>query len=78
MLLDQQLREIGRRIRKILTSCAGPTNEQGETLPDAGVLLSIPGVGPVVAATFLAEATRPIRERDHHALRCYAGTAPIN
>ena len=76
-LLDQQLRDVGRRIQQILTVWAAKTNEEGETLPDAGVLLSIPGIGPVVAATLLAEATRPIRERDYQALRCYAGTAPI-
>lgn len=76
-LLDHQLRDVGRRIRKILTRQAATANEEGQTLPHAGVLLSIPGVGPVVAATLLAEATRPIRERDYQALRCYAGTAPI-
>ena len=32
---------------------------------------------PDIACTILSEASRPIRERDCHALRCYAGTAPV-
>ena len=44
---------------------------------DAGLVLSIPGIGPAVAAALLTEASRPIRERDYESLRCYAGTAPV-
>ncbi|MGI4831380.1 MAG: transposase [Janthinobacterium lividum] len=44
---------------------------------DAGLILSLPGVGPAVAAALLTEASRPIRERDYRSLRCYAGTAPV-
>lgn len=28
-------------------------------------------------ATMLAEASQPLAERDYHALRCYAGCAPV-
>jgi transposase len=77
VLLDQQLRDVGRRIGQILTTLA-KTNTDGDTKPcDASLILSIPGIGPAVASTLLTEASRPIRERDYQALRCYAGTAPI-
>jgi transposase len=75
-LLDEQLREVGNRIKHLLDAMT--TAKTGEHIPcDAGLILSIPGVGPAVAAALLTEASRPIRERDYKALRCYAGTAPV-
>jgi transposase len=44
---------------------------------DVNILRSLPGVGRSVAATMLAEASQPLAERDYHALRTYAGTAPV-
>ncbi len=44
---------------------------------DVQVLRSLPGIGKVVAATMLAEASQPLAERDYHALRALAGAAPI-
>ncbi len=41
------------------------------------ILLSLPGVGRIVAATMLAEAPQPLAERDSHALCSYAGAAPV-
>jgi transposase len=70
-LLDQQLRDVSRRIKQILKSCANAGN------PDVPVMLSIPGVGPGITATLLSEASRPLRERDYHSLRCFAGAAPV-
>ena len=40
-------------------------------------MLSIPGVGPGITSTIYSEASRIIHDRDYHALRCYAGTAPV-
>lgn len=77
MLIDQQLREVGRRIKDILKSWTNKTTEGGELPSDASLVLSIPGVGPTVVSTLRTEASRPIRERDYQSLRCYAGTAPI-
>jgi transposase len=37
----------------------------------------LPGVGRVVAATLLAEASQAISDRDYEALRSYAGVAPV-
>jgi transposase len=76
-LLEHQLREIGNRIKKLLTTMTEAN--AGTNMPpcDAGLILSIPGIGPAVAAALLTEASRPIRERDYESLRCYAGTAPV-
>jgi transposase len=51
----------------------GQSNEQR----DVEILRSLPGVGRIVLATLLAEASQPLRERDYHALRALAGAAPI-
>ena len=48
-----------------------------EEPPDAAILLSLPGIGTVVLATLLAEASDALRRRDYHALRCLCGVAPV-
>jgi transposase len=76
-LLDEHLREVSNRIKNLL-SVMIEANAGTEQPPcDADLVLSIPGIGPAVAAALLTEAARPIRERDYEALRCYAGTAPV-
>ena len=77
-LLQQQREATARRIRQILDElCTVPPEGQGREHRDAEILLSLPGIGPVVAATMLAEASQPLRERDYQALRNYAGAAPV-
>lgn len=78
-LLRQQRAEIAKRLRKLLDELASPDDAGGEAEEhrDAEVLLSLPGVGRFVAATMLSEASEAIADRDYHALRCYAGTAPV-
>jgi transposase len=44
---------------------------------DVEILLSLPGVGRLVAATMLAEASQALKARDYHALRTQAGVAPV-
>jgi transposase len=44
---------------------------------DIEILRSLPGVGRLVAATMLAEASQPLEERDYQALRSYSGVAPV-
>ena len=41
------------------------------------ILRSWLGVGRVVAATMLAEASRPLAARDYQTLRAHAGVAPV-
>jgi transposase len=77
-LLKQQQEATARRIQGMLDElCAAPPEGQGCEHRDAEILLSLPGIGPVVAATMLAEASQPLRERDYQALRNYAGAAPV-
>ena len=54
-----------------------PKPGQAEEHTDAAILRSLPGVGPVVLTTLLAEADDPLRRRDYHALRCLCGVAPV-
>lgn len=70
-LLDQQLRDVGRRIKHLLKTL----QESGDS--DVSIIQSVPGIGPGIAAILLSEASRPLRERDYHFLRCLAGTAPV-
>jgi transposase len=44
---------------------------------DVTILRSLPGVGRIVLATLLAEASEALRRRDYHALRCLSGIAPV-
>ena len=44
---------------------------------DVAILRSLPGVGRIVLATLLAEASRPLRDQDYHALRALSGVAPV-
>src|SRR3954470_18787324 len=46
-------------------------------LPDAAVLSSLPGIGPVTLAILLTEAAGPISLRDYAALRTLSGVAPV-
>jgi transposase len=77
-LLKQQRDMAAQRIRSILEElCAAPPEGEKREHRDAEILLSLPGIGPVIAATMLAEASQPLRERDYQALRNYGGAAPV-
>ncbi|HZQ53051.1 MAG TPA: transposase [Bryobacteraceae bacterium] len=75
--LDQQIRDVERRIARVLKDLRENAGGDPGKPRDVDLLLSLPGLGPTIASTILSEASRPIRERDCHALRCYAGTAPV-
>ncbi|HXJ83486.1 MAG TPA: IS110 family transposase [Candidatus Methylomirabilis sp.] len=72
---DQRHRTVGHRLDAVLAALAQ------EDVPgqhrDVTVLRSLPGVGRLVAATVLAEATRPLAQRDYQTLRTQVGAAPI-
>lgn len=69
------LKQVANRIESVLDEIS--TDEQTIEHRDANLLRSLPGVGRCVAATMLAEASQALAERDYHALRSYAGVAPI-
>jgi transposase len=77
-LLHQQREATDKRIQRILDElCTAPPPCEGREHRDAEILLSLPGIGPVIAATMLAEASQPLRDREYQALRNYAGAAPV-
>jgi len=74
-LVNRQRRDCARRIERLLDALATTGEHQGHR--DVTILRSLPGVGRVVAATMLAEASRLLAARDYHALRTQAGVAPV-
>ncbi len=76
-LLRQQRAELATKIERLLEELSQDQEGQAGEHRDVTILLSLPGVGRKVAATMLAEASQPLAERDYHALRSYAGAAPI-
>ena len=88
-LLNRQLahadRQLDRLVRQLAEAAPAPdpdASTEGEPvpprdLPDAAVLLSLPGVGTRVLATLLAEGGDAVRRRDYDALRCLCGVAPV-
>ena len=84
-ILIAQLRVVNFELKRARTQLEELVERLGEeTQPevpkaqrDADILRSLPGVGPVVVATLLAEAQQALAARDYHALRSLAGVAPI-
>lgn len=63
-----------------LTARLGTTEETEPGQPkqrDAEILASLPGIGRIVLATLLAEATDALQRRDYPALRSLTGVAPV-
>jgi transposase len=71
-LVHQQLTECATHSEGILEQLADSQEHR-----DVPILRSLPGVGRVVAATMLAEASRLLAARDYHGLRTHIGVAPV-
>ena len=67
-----------RRIDRLLAQLAAVEAADGEPREhrDVEILQSLPGVGRMVTATMLTEATGPLADRDYATLRAYTGAAP--
>jgi transposase len=78
-MISQQRAELATRTQAILDQLASATADDSNRSQhrDVEIILSLPGVGRVVAATMLAEASQALAHRDYHALRTYGGSAPI-
>lgn len=74
-LLLQQKKDVARRVEEVLSGLMEDAERKEHR--DVQVLYSVQGVGRIIAATMLAEAWRALANRDYHALRCYAGAAPV-
>lgn len=76
--LDESLREVNSELKSLLQQLTTEEEASGNKKQrDAAVLLSMPGVGDVIGATLLGEATEALRQRDYQALRAVAGVAPV-
>jgi transposase len=84
--LIARLRVVNRELRdaacKLDELCAAlsersATAEQSGERRDVEILKSMPGIGRINLATRLAEASGPLRRRDHQALRTLSGVAPV-
>ena len=78
-LLHEQHATTERQIDRVLAQLAQPDTVEGKPTEhrDAEILQSLPGVGRVVAATMLTEASGLLAARDYATLRAYTGAAPI-
>ena len=80
VVVQSQLRETSRELERLTwalhqrwESAPGPEGPRR----DVAILASLPGVGLIVLATLLSEASDPLRRRDYAALRCLCGVAPV-
>jgi transposase len=74
---DQRL-SAERRVDRLLEwLAADPLDGESREHRDVEILRSLPGVGRMVAATMLTEATGPMADRDYGTLRAHAGAAPV-
>ena len=78
-LLARQRAQLAVRIQGLLDQLGTGSEADAHTHQhrDVTLILSLPGVGRGVAATMLAEASAALAARDYHALRAYAGIAPV-
>lgn len=78
-LVHEQRTNCGPRIEALLAQLGTAAESEGQSIEhrDVEILRSLPGVGRVTAATMLAEAARPLAQRDYHALRVQTGIAPV-
>jgi transposase len=75
-VVDEQRKQVRKEITALLGKLAAP--EAGtDKASDVTIILSVPGIGNLVAATLLAEASQALTELDYKALRAYSGIAPV-
>ena len=78
-LLFKQRQEIRNRIEALLDQMTALGREHSDFREhrDIGLLLSIPGLGCLIAANLFTEAADPLAQRDYAALRAHSGIAPV-
>jgi transposase len=79
VLVREQRTASERQIDRLLATLAtaDATDGQPHEHRDVEILRSLPGVGRMVTATMLAEASGPLAARDYATLRAYTGAAPV-
>jgi hypothetical protein len=78
-LLYRQRQDIRDRIETLLGRMAAQSCEGSEFQEhrDVGLLLSLPGVGCLIAANLFTEGSDPLAQRDYLAWRAHSGIAPV-
>jgi len=78
-LLHKQRQEIRDRIEALLNhmTALGRDHPEFREHRDVGILLSLPGVGCLIAANLFTEGADPLAQRDYAALRAHSGIAPV-
>lgn len=77
-LLAQQLGRCQAQVQRLLDEIdSGEEPAQTNEHRDVRILRSLPGAGRYVVATMLAEAWRPLENRDYRTLRAVCGAAPV-
>lgn len=76
-LINEQLAEAHKRLDELTAALGRDALGQKREQRDVDILRSSPGVGRIVLATLLAEASQPLAERNYHALRSLSGVAPV-
>ena len=77
-LVNQQTKQAHRRLDELQAEILAE-DDTGliEEQRDVSILRSLPGVGPIVLSTLLAEAPQALAERDYATLRTLTGVAPV-
>jgi transposase len=79
-LVNQQIKQAHRKLDELCAQLeAASENTPGQVCEqrDVTILRSSPGIGRIVLATLLAEASEPLQRRDYHAMRTLSGQAPV-
>ena len=77
-IVYEQRKHCALQLEALLEKYEGEDEEERGSGPsDVAILLSLPGVGPIVTATLFAEAASLLALRDPFALRALAGLAPV-
>lgn len=77
-LLSTMRKQVGDRMQELMDEVvASQGGPETQILHDISLLQSFPGIGRIVAGALLAEAARPLQQRDYHAIRAHGGIAPV-
>jgi hypothetical protein len=78
-VLHAQRKQVADRMQSLLEEMEALPAEDRDSHKhrDIVLLLSLPGIGRILAGMIVAEASGPLRDRDYHALRAYSGIAPV-
>ena len=84
-LLNRQIKQANKKLDALCRAIGEQADDDGREKSsgqkpeqrDVTILRSLPGLGRVVLATLLAEASSALRDRNYHALRALSGVAPI-